>query len=203
MTGFRAEDGAEARIRRLPAPDGERYQLSLDRRMDGRLVTLVVEIDTDTYRPRLKRLRLEDGAKVVEVLLVAEQFRAVSPGRFELALFRPDRSLLPPTAKRLPLPPPLQPPVTVVDPLPEEPSLEEIRSMHLRLAHALHRAQLCGAGEIEIFEVWGGLLVRGAVADPQRKAEYEAVLGLAALPNWVTFDLINASEAAALVAART
>lgn len=82
-------DGTVARAEQIRLAGGEKaVRITVERRSARLAAVLTLEVDAQTYRPRLQRVRYEQRGRVVEFSLKATAARAVEPGEVAAAVER-------------------------------------------------------------------------------------------------------------------
>lgn len=175
--------------------DGQRFvRITARRPTAGSFAILTAEFALSDYRPRLFRLRWQDGSGAAEIRLMAERIDAGPQVEFKSAVFEPDSRLARPTAPKLSLPsPPARqaPERASAAPLTERELLER----ELEVRYALHRIGTCLGDSVEIEIAPGGQVVVTGLADQEarRAAIQQAVQDL----NYVTVEVRTVAEATA------
>lgn len=164
---FSRRDGVALRVEPAPTAGGGRaYRLSALQASSGRRVELVVEVDAETYRPRLQYIRFETAQRAAEVRFVVERSEAVRREFLRAAVFEPDPRL----RKRLPAPRPAVRPRE--RPATRPRPAAELERTEMALRYLLHQHRSCLGEPVEVVRESGGRIrVRGVVRDFERKAE--------------------------------
>jgi len=172
---FSSQAGVVLRTEPLLAPgEPPAMRISAERESGGISITLVMDVDTLSYRPRFHRMRFANGVRTVELRLCPLRAESVRSDRPMLALFEPDVPIapqpgVPSLAKLVPparLPSELPRPVEL---LAEDEGVALGRE--LRARYALHRAKACLSEPMEIQREASSVKVTGLTKTDERKRE--------------------------------
>lgn len=195
---FSSQAGVILRAEPLQVPGQQpALRVSAERKSGDVSITLVMDVDSLTYRPRFHRMRFASRLRTVELHLCplrAEPVRTESP---LLALFEPEVPIAPQSATsalaRLVPPAHLSKDVPrPVEPQPEDES--PLIANELRARYALHRARACVSEPMEIRREASFIKVRGFAKTAERKREL--ITTLQSIPG-VVVDIQTLEEALA------
>jgi len=199
LSSFASRDGLVLTVERVGMPGGHGvFQISA-RRTDRQLsVELLMEVDPQTYRPRLYEARFETAHRVVHLRVIPEEFELIPAARLTPAIFEPDfplyRLVRPPVAAKRP---PVAPERKTQSPTPApRPSEAELAATEVEALYALHQVRACLGDPVKITRdpSWN-LVVRGIVSTSERKAQLLAALADLNAPPWLRYDLRTVDEA--------
>jgi hypothetical protein len=171
------ENGNALKVEQIRSTPGQDMLRMRARASSGRVsIEFVLDVEKQTYAPRLQSIRYESPARVLELQLRSEPAAGVVPASFE-----PPASLT--EAHDAPV---RQPVVQAAPQTPPDPAASEIE-----VHSALHRVRACQGETIEVVRARDGTLrVQGTVVSPDRKAQVLAAMATVG----VTADLKSADE---------
>jgi hypothetical protein len=171
------ETGVTLRSERVRAEDGKpAIRLSAQRAQAGLRLEMILEVDAESYRPRLERIRFEADGRAVELLLTLDRQESVPLQRVVPAVFQPDvvHALVPALVPTRATVSRVIVPLRAVPPPAAEPAAERValEAANIEVRYVLHRAGACLGEPIEITEDTAGYLhVSGLARTAGRKAE--------------------------------
>jgi hypothetical protein len=196
------DTGVTLRSEHVRAADGKpAMRLSAQRVQAGQRLEIVLELDAESYRPRLERVRFEAGGRAVELCLTMEREESVPSQRIVPAVFLPDVApALPvaPTVARAEAVSPAIVPIPTLAPPPVDPAAERaaFEAANIEVRYVLHRAGACLGEPIEISEDPAGFLhVSGLSPTAERKAELVNLLAQLEAGSRVKVDIRTVEEA--------
>jgi hypothetical protein len=162
---FSSSPGVRLQVESLTTEIGDkRYRLTASRLRGGNLVTLVMEVGSEDYRPRLVVVRLEQGNRAVEVWLRAANGERLSSGQFQPSVFDPDVPLLGGNLEETRL-------------IRKEPTNQsDLVSAEVEAFYALHRVKACLGEPFEVRVERAQVWVHGQVETTERRSEIEGAL---------------------------
>ena len=160
------DQGAVLGMKTSPAEDGGPGLRLFARKSRGAaMVEFAMDVDRQTYRSRLQKIRYEASGTVLELQLIPQWVPVLTAANFE-----PDASLLKPAPLPLTLPPKPKP-VTRILSRGLSAALDT-KTREIEALYALHRVRACLGEPVEVVRGTDGtLLVRGVTGTPQRKQE--------------------------------
>ncbi len=188
---FADGEGAVLKVERLaPAPGRPVLRLSASRVVDGVLVTLVLEADADSHRPRLEYVSFEGGGRSAEVRFVAYRMERLPPVQWLAAVFEPPT---PRRSRRRRIIPasPSQPLVA----LKRVPTQAELDAAEIEVRYALHRLGVCLGEPVRIERDTSRVRVRGVVDSAERRREIVVALAQVEDPGLVEANIQTIEEA--------
>lgn len=176
--------------------EGPVMRLSASKQDKRMRVEIVIEVDADSYEPRLESVRFESKGRAVELRLARERSEAMSPAEITPALFLPEPSLgstevAVVAPKIVPLVPAPEAAVAVAP-------VENLAVAEIEASYALHRAGACLGEPLELFREGGRVHVRGVVGTAQRRDELLSALGQ--LRDQLEIDIRTEAEAVSALA---
>ncbi|MBZ5727903.1 MAG: hypothetical protein LAP87_23280 [Acidobacteriia bacterium] len=163
-----SSDGAVLAARRLKTAEGSgAFEITAERQGARVKAQFTLELDAESYRPRLQVIRFERGARSVELRLAVERCDRLGEGQLEGGVFEPR---LPPEVKGGP---PLLPPEVerLVAPPARLPRREVLDSAEVDVWHALHGLGACLAEVVDVDLQGSRIRVRGMVGSEMRRQE--------------------------------
>ena len=200
---FSNQDGVVLQLTRARLGNGRPvFRLTAHQARGGRRAELLVEVDAETYQPRLQSVRLEADGRVVELYLHAERIEAVPRAElvdaifeihvpFERASVRPRADAagsVPADVEMLPVAP-----KTGVHPTP---SVAELSTAEMAARYALHRVRACLGEPVNVVrDPAGPVRIYGLAETLERKEQLLATLSKLQLNSLIVVDLKTVDEA--------
>jgi len=200
LARFAGEDGIILRVRRIEANGRETYQLSAQRQVGRTSVEIAVEVDGETFEPRLQRVRIETPDRVVALRLLPEQIESIPSSSLLPAVFEPDVPLKAAERRLSGLRTQQAPAANLPagDLAAKFPTAAELDATEMEAHYALHLAGACLGEPIEIVrETPGRLIVRGVAHSAGRQSELLAALGELQGPPWLQLSIQTVESAIA------
>jgi len=189
---FADNEGSELRAERVTGPDGgERIRLTALRRGPEGTIEIVLELDSRTHSPRMKRIRYDSGARSLELIFVARPVEFIPPRLVKASLFRPPRRLLAAAPRESDAARP-----SGVGRPSRQPSLQELADLEAEALFTLHRLNVCRGEQVEVVRDARRVLVHGVVDEPERKQEILAALDRLSARRWLAAEISTVGEAA-------
>ncbi len=185
-----AEDGTILRAERVRGGDGNpAVRITAERKSRRLVAVLSVDIDSNSYRPHMQRLRFETPERAVELRLAATSIRPVAPVEVAANVYSPDPKLAAGEFAAVAPRPIVPPSPSLADPRPGEAGVD---SPEVEAHYVLHKAGAClgqavrvtadpdgtrvwklgpgGGASVEGFTTSAGMeFVLGALADLRRR----------------------------------
>ena len=176
-----AEDGMVVRAERVrSALFGPVIRLSAHKAGEGRRVEAVLEVDPETYQPRLHRIRFFAGERTLEFRVAVERAEFMPPNRLRRIVFEPDLPLR--SEARIPPPKPrvlgierVTPPAGISPPA-LSPSAADLDAAEVDALFHLHGIRACLGEPVEILRQAERIEIRGLARDERRLEELLAAL---------------------------
>ena len=164
-----------AAAERLRSEDGTAVLRVTAQRKSGRMVALLaVEVDSQSYRPRLQTIRFETPERTVEFRLAATRIQPIRQREMSANMFRPAPEFAP--ELRTPKQPPQQPGAPAPPAALPVPSGEAaIDPRALEAQFVLHRAGACSGDSVRVSEESGWTRVDRLGREPD---SYRVELGI-------------------------
>lgn len=167
ISSWAATDGSIASAERLRAGDGTPLiRITAERKSRKMVALLTVEVDSDSYRPRLQTIRFETPERTIEFRLTATAIQPIRRSELNAAVFRPDAGVprevraggqaVLPHSEAPTVPPPASPVahLPAIDP----------RAMEAQFV--LHQARACLGESVRISEDPAGSRIDRIGSDP-------------------------------------
>lgn len=173
-----------------PGGDGGPGLRLLARKSRGPVtLEFMIDVDRQTYRPRLQRIRYATPSTVLELQLIPEGVQALTTANFE-----PDPFLVKPVPSpltALPKPKPVAPIVS-----PGSSAVPDTTALEIEVLYAMHRVRACLGEPLEVVKGPDGtLLVRGITGTAQRKQQLIEALAELAGSARLGIDIRSTEEA--------
>lgn len=163
---FSSGPGVRLQVESITSEGGEkRYRLTASRLRGGKQVTLVMEVGSKDYRPRLEVVRVEQGNRAAEVWLRAENDERLSAVQLQPSVFEPDVPLMGSN---------LSEETRLIRQKPTNPN--ELVSAEIEAFYALHRVKACLGEPFDVTVEGAQVWVRGQVETQERRSEIEGAL---------------------------
>lgn len=145
-----AEDGTIVRAERVRGGKGSpTVRITAERKSRRMVAVLTVEVDSNSYWPRIQTLRFETPERTVEFRLAATSIRPVRPAEVASSVYPPD--LRAATDRPVAIPQRERVPAFPIQPVPNTADTEPI-SPEIEAHYALHKAGACLGQAVRVSE---------------------------------------------------